>query len=130
VAGIELTPEQVKLVQEPNFGALATVMPDGSPQVTILWVDYRDGLIWVNTQQGRAKPRNMDRDPRVALTIWDRDDPYERMHVRGRVVETTTEGAADHIRWLNNKYHGNDNYPLAPDAVRVIYKIEPEHVTS
>lgn len=119
----------LRLFQEPNFAHLATVNPDGSPQVSPVWVDVRDGLIQVNTARGRIKDRNMTRDPRVALSITDRNDPYVRASVRGRVVEVTEEGAVDHIHDLSEKYDGVRPYPsLRPGMVRVIYRIRPERV--
>ena len=130
MARSDLTPEEIKLIQGPSFGALATIQPDGSPQVSVLWVDYRDGLIWINTATGRAKPRNMAKEPRIAITIWDREDPYTRVNVRGRVVEATEEGADDHIRWLNRKYHGDDEFQFTPGTRRVIFKIRPESVST
>lgn len=129
MARSELTQEEIDLITEPNFGALATVQPDGSPQLTVLWVDHRDGLIWINTASGRAKPRNMGTDPRVSISIWDRNDHYRVVNVRGRVVESTTEGADDHARWLNRKYHGDDDFSFTPGTYRIIFKIEPESIT-
>jgi len=130
MARSELTDAEIALIQAPNLGVLATIQPDGSPQASVLWVDFRDGLIWVNTASGRAKPRNIERDPRVAITVWDREDPYRRLVVRGRVVETVTEGADDHIRWLNRKYHGDDDFAFTPGTYRIIFQIRPESVSS
>jgi PPOX class probable F420-dependent enzyme len=124
-----LSPEQVALFHEPNWGVLATVMPDGSPQATVLWVDEREGLIWVNTAEGRTKPRNVRRDPRVAVTVWDRNEPLRWVQVRGRVEEMTEDGAVEHINFLSHKYDGED-FALPEGQVRVILKIRPEHVSS
>jgi len=124
-----LSPEQVALFHGPNWGVLATLMPDGSPQATVLWVDERDGLIWVNTAEGRTKPRNVRRDPRVAVTVWDRGEPLRWVQVRGRVEEMTRDGAAEHIDFLSHKYDGED-FDLPEGQVRVIFKIRPEHVSS
>ena len=124
-----LTPEQRALFQEPNWGVLATLMPDGSPQATVLWVDERDGLIWVNTAEGRTKPRNVRADPRVAVTVWDRNEPLRWVQVRGRVEEMTHDGAADHINFLSHKYDDED-FALPEGQIRVILKIRPEHVSS
>jgi PPOX class probable F420-dependent enzyme len=125
---MELSDDQVHLFTDRNFGVLATVMPDGSPQASILWIDHRAGLIWLNTATGRTKPRNLDLDGRVSVVVWDRDDPYRAVQVRGRVVETTHEGADDHIRWLNRKYHGTDDFAFSPGERRIIVKIRPDHV--
>lgn len=119
-----------ELFEGRNFAHLATINPDGSPQVSPVWVDVEDGLIRVNTARGRVKDRNMTREPRVALSIVDQDDPYVRASVQGRVVEITEEGAEEHIHDLNEKYHGTRPYPaLTPGMVRVTYSIEPERVT-
>jgi PPOX class probable F420-dependent enzyme len=127
---MDLTPEQERLFQDRNFGAVGTIMPDGSPHVTILWIDYRDGLIWLNTATPRQKPSNLARDPRISVTAWDAADPYRWVQVRGVVAETTRDGADDHIRWLNRKYHGNDDFAFTPGEQRLIVKVRPDHVTS
>jgi PPOX class probable F420-dependent enzyme len=104
-------------------------MPDGSPQVTPVWVDFDGKFILVNTAEGRRKPRNIRRDPRVALDVTSREDPYRMVTVRGRVVELANEGADEHIDKLAKKYLGQDRYPFRqPGERRVILKIEPEHV--
>lgn len=120
-----------ELFEKRNFAHLATINPDGSPQVSPVWVDLEDGLIRINTARGRVKDRNMTRDPRVALSIVDQEDPYVRAYVQGTVAEATEEGAEEHIHDLNEKYHGTRPYPaLTPGMVRVIYKIRPERVGS
>ncbi len=125
-------PEGVKkLFLEPNYAHVATLMADGSPQVTPVWVDIEGDLILVNTAEGRSKPRNVRRDPRVAISIVKQDNPYSSAFVRGRVVEMRLEGADDHIDKLAMKYMGQESYPYrqAGDQ-RVIMVIEPEHVSS
>ena len=113
------------------FGNLATLMPDGRPQVTPVWCDYDGRHILVNSAKGRQKDRNMHKDPRVALAILDPDNPYRYMEVRGRVVEITEKGASDHIDRMAKKYLNKDKYPYArPGEVRVLYKIEPEGFSS
>jgi len=120
-----------KLFREPNFAHLATIMPDGSPQVTAVWVDLDGEHILVNTAEGRQKPKNVRRDPRVAIDVISREDPYRMVAVRGRVVEVTNEGADAHIDKMAKKYLGQDKYPFrAPGERRVIFKIEPEHVAT
>jgi PPOX class probable F420-dependent enzyme len=117
------------LLQKKAFASLATVMPDGSPQVTPVWFDWDGSHIRVNSAKGRVKDRNMRRAPKVALAILDPDNPYRHLAVRGRVVETTEQGADDHIDALAKKYLGQDRYPYRrPGEVRVIYKIQPESV--
>ena len=120
-----------KLLEAPNFASLATLMPDGSPQVTPVWVDFDGTHILVNTAEGRQKPRNVRRDPRVAVSIFDHQSPYSYATIRGRVVEITNEGAEQHIDRMAKKYLGRDTYPFrAPGERRVIFKIEPEQVAS
>ncbi len=112
------------------FGHLATLMPDGSPQVTPVWIDFDGTHVLVNSARGRQKDRNMRRDPRVAIEVSDPENPYRYVQIRGRVVEITEEGADAHIDRLAKKYRGLDRYPnRRPGEVRVIYKILPERVT-
>lgn len=112
------------------FASLATLMKDGSPQVTPTWFSWDGERIWINTAQGRVKARNMQARPQVALVIIDPRNAYRFLQIRGKVVEITTDGARDHINLLNNKYHGNPNYPVVTNEVRVIFKIKPEHVNA
>ncbi len=120
-----------KLFREPNFAHLATLMPDGSPQVSPVWVDIDGNRILVNTAEGRVKPRNVRNDPRVAISIHRQDNPYSAAFVRGRVVEITHEGADELIDKLAQKYLGQDRYPYRqPEEQRVILVIEPEQVGS
>ncbi len=115
------------LQQKTAFANLATLMPDGSPQVTPVWFDYRDGIIRVNSAKGRVKVRNMKPGARVALAIMDPDNPYRYLQVRGHVRRVTEEGAAAHIDALAKKYLGQDKYPFAqPGEVRVTFEIEPD----
>ncbi len=125
-------PEKYRdLFQKPAFGHLATLNPDGSPQVTPVWLDVQDELILVNSAQGRKKDRNLRRDPRVALSVTDPENPYRYLEVRGRVVEITKKGADEHINQQAKKYLGVDKYPYRqPGEVRVLYKIQPEHFSS
>lgn len=113
------------------FAHLATLSSDGSPQATPVWFDYADGMVRVNSARGRVKVRNMERDPRVALSIMDPQNPYRHVQVRGRVVRITEEGADAHIDSLAKKYLGQDKYPFRkPGEVRVIYQIEPSSVSA
>ena len=119
------------LFSKKAFASLGTVMPDGSPQVTPVWVDYDGRHVLVNSARGRKKDQNMRRDPRVSLAIIDPDNPYRYMEIRGRVAEITEQGAAQHIDKMAKKYLDKDKYPFAqPGEVRVLYKIEPEHISS
>ena len=112
------------LFQKKAFGAFSTVMPDGSPQTTPVWVDYQGAEIWVNSAVGRQKDKNVRRDPRVAVAVMDPDNPYRYVEVRGSVREVTQEGADAHIDAMAKKYLGKDKYPFRqPGEQRVIYKI-------
>ena len=125
----QLTPAQRALVQAPNLAHFVTLMKDGSPQVTPVWVDCDDTHILINTAEGRTKPRNLARDKRVALSIADQDDQQRYIQVRGKVVETTHEGAREHIEKLARKYRGPDaQYPHREGEQRVIVRIEAEHI--
>jgi PPOX class probable F420-dependent enzyme len=119
------------LFEKKAFAHLATLMPDGQPQVTPVWVEFDGQHVIVNTAEGRQKDKNLQRDKRVALSIIDPDNPYRYLEVRGRVVERTHNGADANIDALAKKYLGKDKYPFRqPNEVRVIYKIEPQHVTT
>ncbi|PFG73865.1 PPOX class F420-dependent oxidoreductase [Tepidiforma thermophila] len=117
------------LFEKPNFGHLATLMPDGSPQVTPVWVDIDGDTILVNTAEGRVKARNLARDGRVAISVADQQNPYRYIQVRGRVIARTHDGADAHIDKLAKKYLGQDRYPFRqPGEQRVIFRIQPENV--
>lgn len=115
------------LFQKKAFAAFTTLMPDGTPQTTPVWVDYSGDEILVNSAVGRQKDKNVRRDPRVALAIVDPDNPYRYVEVRGRVREITQDGAEDHIDAMAKKYFGKDKYPYRqPGEQRVLYKISIE----
>jgi PPOX class probable F420-dependent enzyme len=119
------------LFEKPAFGNLGTLMKDGSPQVTPVWVDYDGKYVRFNSALGRVKDKNVRRDPRVSITLLDPANPYRYLEIRGRVVEITQNGADDHINKLSQKYLGKPVYPFRqPGEVRVLYKIEPEKVSS
>jgi len=112
------------------FGCLATLMRDGSPQLTPIWFNTDGTYILINSAIDRVKDRNMRRNPRVALVITDPKDPYRYIQIRGKVVEITTQGARRHIDRLSKKYTGRDKYISgSADETRVTYKIMPEHVS-
>ena len=127
----DVIPEKyLDLFASKTFANLATLMPDGGPQVTPVWVDFDGSHVIVNSARGRQKDENMRRNPDVSLAMTDPQNPYRYLEVRGRVVEITEEGADAHIDKLAQKYLGVDTYPKrTPGEVRVIYKIEPQHVT-
>jgi PPOX class probable F420-dependent enzyme len=122
-------PEKYRdLFSKPAFANLATLMPNGTPQVTPVWIDYDGKHVIFNSAKGRQKDRNVRREPRVALTIMDPENPYRYLEVRGRVKEITENGADAHIDKMAKKYLNKDKYPYRqPGEVRVLYKIEPEH---
>ena len=125
-------PEEFKdLFTKKAFAHLATLMPDGSPQVTPVWCDYDGTYILVNSAKGRVKDKNMRRNRNVGITIVDPENPYRHLAMRGEVAEITEQGADSHIDKLAKKYMGKDKYPLRqPGEVRVIYKIRPDRVTT
>jgi PPOX class probable F420-dependent enzyme len=115
------------LLQKAAFASLATLNPDGSPQVTPVWFDYDGKHIIINTARGRVKDRNLTREPRVALTIVDPANPYRYLGIQGRVTEMTENGGDASIDKLAKKYLGKDKYPWkGPNEVRVVVKIAPE----
>ncbi|MHA1200048.1 MAG: PPOX class F420-dependent oxidoreductase [Candidatus Heimdallarchaeaceae archaeon] len=113
-----------------NFAHVATINPDGSPQVTPMWVDYDKDKneILVNTAEGRKKTRNMKVGSKVALSIPDSSNSYRYMGIQGEITEVTTEGALDHINSLALKYMGKERYPLPEGEIRVLVRIKPEFV--
>ena len=128
---VKLSEDLLALLRQPSTCYLATAMADGSPQMTQTWVDTDGEHVLINSVQGYVKIRNIARDPRVAVAISAPDNPSRYFQVRGRVVDVTTNGAADHIEKLAQKYLGTP-YPWygGRDQVRVIIVIEPEKVTS
>ena len=127
---MKLTEPLLELLRAPSTCYLATIMPDGSPQLTQTWVDTDGEHIIINTVEGFQKVRNIERDDRVALTVSDHTEPTRYLQVRGRVISTTTAGGAEHIDQLSQKYTGKP-YPWygGRDQVRVILTIEAKHIT-
>jgi PPOX class probable F420-dependent enzyme len=112
------------------FAHLATVMEDGSPQVTTVWFNINGKYVLINSLEGRVKDKNMRKRPKVALIIPDPQDPYRYLQIRGHVAEITKEGARAHIDVLAGKYTGTAQYRgFHQGDVRVTYKILPESVT-
>lgn len=119
----KLTDHEREILDGKNFLFIATLNPDGSPQVSPVWVESKDDLILINTSRGRVKERNMARDPRVAVSAYNHNDPYDKVIIRGEVVEITEEGAREHIDKLSQKYLGKP-YPWFQEGqTRVIIKI-------
>lgn len=127
---MKLPDDLVDLLRRPSTCYLATLMADGSPQVTQTWVDTDGEHVIINSVQTHLKVRNIARDPRVAVAVSDPNNPSSYRQVRGRVIDVTTEGGATHIEVLSQKYRGVP-YPwhLNPGQVRVILTIEAEHVS-
>jgi PPOX class probable F420-dependent enzyme len=124
-----ISPGFQKLLHESSYCQLATLMPDGSPQITQVWVDTDDEHILINTAEGRQKERNVRRDPRVGVNMVDPANAWRIAMVRGRVVDITTEGADQLIDELAKKYLNEDTYPFRqPEEVRVTLKILPEKI--
>lgn len=126
-------PDKFADLLEPSkkaFAVLALVAQDGTPRATPVWFDYDGKNIIINTARGRLKDKILSKHPAVAMDIIDPSNPYRYIQVRGQVTEETETGAYEQISKLNQKYHGNPNYPKNPGEVRVTYKITPEHVTT
>jgi PPOX class probable F420-dependent enzyme len=121
------------LFQKKTFAHLATLMPDGTPHVTSVWVDYDGQYIIINSARGRLKDRNMEKRRNVAIEITDPDNSDRYLLVRGPVVEITEEGADAHLDKLAQRYFNKDTYPPSmrfEGEVRCLYKIVPRHVTA
>jgi len=117
------------ILDKKGFAHLATVGTDGHPQVTPVWVDFDGTHVLVNTARGRVKTKNLERNPRVALSISDPENPYRYVGIQGRVVEMTEKGGDAHIDKMAKKYLNKDSYPFRqPGEVRVIVKIAPDKV--
>ncbi len=118
-----------ELLSAANFCNVATLRRDGSVHLAPVWVDVENGMPVLNTAEGRAWPKNLERDPRVTLTVQNIENPYEYVEIRGRVAERSHEGAEAHIDKLAKKYLGKDSYPFRqPGERRVIIRVEPETV--
>ncbi|WP_136716351.1 PPOX class F420-dependent oxidoreductase [Halorientalis salina] len=122
------------LFEKQTFAHVSTILPDGSPHVTPVWIDYdpEAGHLLFNTARGRRKERNLRANPDVALSMTDPDDPYRFLAVQGEAVELTEDGAVDHINELAQRYMDVEEYPNLGDeeGARVIVRIEPETVTT
>jgi PPOX class probable F420-dependent enzyme len=127
---VRLPDDLLELLRKPSICFIATTMADGSPQVTQTWVHTDDERLIINSVEGYVKVRNIERDPRVAVAIADPDDPSHYYQVRGRVVDVTSDGGADHIDMLSQKYSG-EPYPWygGRQQVRVIIAIEADSIS-
>ncbi len=119
----------IKLFEGRNIVFIATIMKDGSPQLSPVWADYDDGYVFVNTAEGRIKHKNVLRDSRVAISVVDKNNPLDMTTIRGKVVDIIADYEYEHIDKLTKKYIGKDKYPFRqPGEKRIVFKILPERV--
>ena len=119
----------IKLFSAKNLVFIATLMKDGSPQLSPVWANYEDGFILVNTAEGRIKHKNILRDPRVAVSVTSNDNPLDMTTIRGTVIEIIPDYQYHHADKLTQQYMGRSNYPFKqPDEKRIIFKIKPEKI--
>ncbi len=122
----KLTPKAIRMIEGKNFGHFGTLLPDGSPHVTPVWVDHDADLVLINTAMGRVKQKNTVQNKRVSISVVDQENPYDRIVIQGKVVSQTNEGAEAHIDKLAQKYTGAKRYQRSsPAEKRVIIKVEP-----
>lgn len=125
-----LDDQQSQLLLDKNFASVATLRADGTAHVTPVWVDYDGDAVVFNTAIGRAKEKHLRRDPRVAIEVYNAENPYQYVSVSGN-AELTEEGADEHIDKLAKKYMDVDRYPgRAPGERRVIVRVRPERVNA
>ncbi|HUU48762.1 MAG TPA: PPOX class F420-dependent oxidoreductase, partial [Nitrosopumilaceae archaeon] len=119
----------VKLFQDQNLVFIATLMKDGSPQLSPVWANYDEGYILVNTAEGRTKHKNILRDPRVAVSVVSKDNPLDMTTIRGKVIEVIPDYEYVHANKLTQKYLKLSRYPFKREnEKRIIFKIKPLHV--
>ena len=127
---MRLSTRAKQLIDGKNFASVATLMPDGSPQVAPLWIDREGDTIVLNTTASRQRTKNLRRDQRVAITVYDQDNPYSSVSIRGKTIEITEEGAEEHIDKMGMKYLGKP-YPYedrTPKDPRTLIRVEAEHI--
>ena len=125
---VRLTELAKRLIDGKNLVSVATLMPDGSPQVAPVWVEREGDIVVINTTTTRQRYRNLKRDPRVALCVFDMDNIYSNVMIRGRASEITMVGAEEDIDRLSTKYNGRKYPGHSPEEPRVIIRITPERV--
>ncbi|MDG6904439.1 MAG: PPOX class F420-dependent oxidoreductase [Nitrososphaerota archaeon] len=126
---MKLTEKSKKLIDGKNLASVATLMPNGSPQVAPVWVDREGDVIVLNATNSRQRTRNLKRDPRVAISIYDQDNIYSNVSIQGKVVEITQEKAEEHIDKMNMKYQGKPKYPYHdPRDPRVLIRVEATNI--
>jgi PPOX class probable F420-dependent enzyme len=116
-----------ELLEQPNHAVISTLNRDGSVHSTVVWISAEAGTVAVNSARGRKWPANLERDPRVNVVVYEQDNPYNYVEIRG-VAKATTEGAIEHINSLSKKYVGQDEFPRRPGEERIKFVIEPDHV--
>lgn len=127
----KLNPEQIALLKESHIAQVVTLMADGSPQISPVWIDTDGTDVLFNTALGRVKTNNVERDARVAVGVYDPENSYARVvNIRGHVTEITEDGADAHIDMLARKYTGADSYSgHKSNETRVIVRISPDNIT-
>lgn len=126
---VEMEPKAENLFKDKNLVFIATVMKDGSPQLSPVWANYEDGHILVNTAEGRVKHKNVLRDSRVAISAVSQNNPLDMTTIRGKVIEIVPDYDYVHINKLTKKYMGVENYPFRQAGEkRIVLKIKPEKV--
>ena len=128
---MKLSTKAKELIDGKNFASVATLMQDGSPQVAPLWIDREGDTIILNTTRSRQRTRNLRRDQRVAITVFDQDNPYSNVSIRGKTIEITEEGAEEHIDKMSMKYLGKPKYPCedrTPKDPRILIRVEAKHI--
>lgn len=128
---MKLSTKTKEFIDGKNFASVATLMPDGSPQVAPLWIDRDGDTIILNTTRSRRRTKNLKRDQRVAITVFDLVKPYSNVSIRGKTIEITEEGAEEHIDKMSMKYLGKPKYPWddrTPKDPRILIRVEVEHI--
>ena len=128
---MRLSTKAKELIDGKNFASVATLMQDGSPQVAPLWIDREGDTILLNTTRSRQRTKNLERDRRVAITVFDQDNPYSNVSIRGKTLEITEKEAEEHIDKMSMKYLGKPRYPFddrTPKDPRVLIRVGAEHI--
>jgi len=126
---IKLEQKAIDLLKGKNLVFIATLMKDGSPQLSPVWADYEDGFVMVNTAEGRIKHKNVLNDTRVAVSVVANENPLDMTTIRGKVVEILPDYDYVHINKLTKKYMGIENYPFHREGEkRIVFKIKPDKV--
>lgn len=126
---MKLSKKAKMLIDGKNFASAATLMPDGSPQVAPVWIDREGDTIILNATISRQRTRNLKRDPRIAICLFDQSNPYSNVSIRGKVVEITEKGGEEHIDKMNLKYRGTPKYAYHnPKDPRVLIRVEATHI--